>query len=127
MRKILIAVIIAFILFSCDTEPMSENIEFEKYLIGTWEGKFTYNGIDVRQIFTETNFKRYAKLDGEWVLYIDTEYSNENLDDGRKKYSWTVLINGNPAILTDYYIFENNGDKLIQSGSSDYGEFYRYK
>ena len=106
MRKLLIAVIIAFILLSCDTELMNTEIEINS-LIGTWE----YSGSDY--------IERFSFTDNEYTSYYKNLLFNQPETLGSGKYQKTnsiVVFNGESSFIDT----ENNNHTTTYTASADY-------
>jgi len=90
MKKILLLMALAFILFSCDNGGV-ETTETNPF-IGTWEDENEESG-GVRYIFTKTNVSQYALRQTDLLMFtgtyayddsyitINTNYRHEDIQD----------------------------------------------
>jgi len=108
MRKLLIAVIIVFILLSCDTEPMSTEI---KSFVGTWITDGDFEQLPKKMMFTENEVQSYDKnnnsysytqnlLDGDYVIKYDGSYEFNDTE--------LFIFFKPPSKITLFYEFKDN-------------------
>jgi len=123
MRKLLIAVAIAFLFISCDTESMDNQqaSENKNILIGTWESQGNVpSNMPNKIVFTEDKMIGYDE-NGDIKSFPAPGYPDITLTwEGTYSYNDAqIFIHLNSSNITVEYEFKNN---ILHFGGSQYAK-----